>query len=135
MQKDKYNLLNELACFQKEIAKSGFDWVSPLDVIEKLLEEVGELKEAFLKGEGEDRIKEEYGDVLYAALNLSNHLNCLPELVLKAAHEKFKKRFNAMLSLSKKRGLCFSDLSLKEQEILWQKIKEEENAESLSSLP
>lgn len=107
---------------QKRAARVGFDWPTPEDVLTKLDEELEEVKEAITSGDIV-HIEEELGDLLFVAVNLARKLGADAEEVLTAANRKFTNRFKAMEHLASERGQTFSDLSLEEQEALWQEIK------------
>lgn len=127
MPKDNCKISKTVSNFQYTLAKStGFDWPGALPVIEKLKEEVAELKEAVTESHGQDKIAEEYGDILFVLLNLANHLQLDPDKALYNAHLKFKRRFDHMLMLAKEEGIDFCSLSLSEQETLWSRVKEKE---------
>jgi ATP diphosphatase len=102
---------------QKRAARVGFDWDDISDVRSKLLEEINELSNA----ETLDHVKEEVGDLLFAAVNLARHHGVDPEGALRAANLKFERRFRAMEAMA---GPAFPGLSLDEKEALWQAAKQ-----------
>ena len=104
---------------QKRAARVGFDWPDTEGPAEKVREELQELLEA-----PDAEQLEEAGDLLFAAVNLTRKLGLDAEQALRAANAKFEARFRAMERLAGERGLAFSDLSLDEQEELWQAIKQ-----------
>jgi MazG family protein len=77
---------------QKKAAKAGFDWPDMAGVIEKIREELGEAEEAIREGRGE-RIEEELGDLLFAAVNLCRYLKVEPSVALQKTNAKFTRRF------------------------------------------
>ena len=103
---------------QKRAAREGFDWPDTQGPAQKLLEEILELSEA----PGHKQL-EEAGDLLFAAVNLVRAYGHGAEQALRAANDKFERRFRAMEALS---GGAFSSLSLDEQEALWQEVKRSE---------
>lgn len=109
---------------QERAAKVGFDW--PKDnlqpVMDKVEEEIGELKEA-IKNHDSENISEELGDLLFAAVNLSRHLKEDPEITLHKACNKFSARFRSVEDSVLGSGREWSDFSLEELEALWQKAK------------
>ena len=108
---------------QKKAAKSvGFDWDNIDDVWAKVYEELDELKEANASGE-RARIEEEFGDFLFAAVNLSRFMGVDAESVLAAGCGKFIRRFELMEQEAKARGLDLEKLSLEEQDKIWNEIK------------
>ncbi len=111
----------------KRAGRVGFDWPSPEPVLDKLHEEIGELKEAIAMPERDQaHVAEELGDMLFVGANLCRKLNVDPEEALRAANAKFVKRFSGMEELARSRGLDFASLSLDEQEALWTEVKAEE---------
>jgi len=108
----------------EKAAALGFDWERPASVVEKLGEEVAELEAEIQRGApGEERIREELGDVLFAMANLARHLGVEPETALQRANEKFISRFQAMEADAGSAGVRLRDLSLHDQESLWEKAK------------
>ena len=108
---------------QKKAKKDGFDWPDWHGAREKLSEELGELDEALACGE---RIEEELGDVLAAAVNLARLLKIDPERALNGSTERFIRRYGRMEELAGQEGQALAGLSLDEQEALWQRAKREE---------
>lgn len=107
---------------QKKAGSVGFDWDSIDGVYEKIAEETSELKEAVSEGRA-DRIEEEYGDLLFAMVNLGRHLNITPEIALAKASDKFIKRFGKMEQSAVSEGLDIAGLSPADLNILWEKSK------------
>ena len=102
----------------------GFDWNDTPGVIKKLKEEIDELEEA-IKTKDNEKIKEEFGDVLITIVNLSRFLN-LPILeTLKESFKKFKKRIKLMEEIAKREGINLRNLSIDELDRIWEEIKEE----------
>jgi tetrapyrrole methylase family protein/MazG family protein/ATP diphosphatase len=100
----------------------GFDWENPQDVLPKVYEELKELEEAIHREE-KSHIHEEMGDLLFTLANLSRKLKLNPEEALKAALEKFEKRFKEMEGRIKERGQSLQDLSLEEMDAIWEELK------------
>ena len=107
---------------QKKAAKEGFDWPDWHGARDKLTEELGELDEAISAGE---RVEEELGDVLAAAVNLARLLKIDPEKALTGSTDRFVDRYSRMEALAAERGETLAALSLDEQEALWQQAKSE----------
>jgi ATP diphosphatase len=99
---------------QKRAATTGFDWPDPSGARAKIDEELEELD----RETDQDRQKEELGDLLFAVVNLSRHLNIDPEEALRQANRKFERRFRA---IEAKPG--FESMSLDEKEELWRSAK------------
>jgi MazG family protein len=109
----------------EKAAAVGFDWRKPHDVMGKLHEEVAEL-EAELDDLGrvdDDRVREEMGDVLFVVANLARHLGVDPETALQETNGKFMRRFRAMEAEARSTGRDFREMTLDEQDALWEKIK------------
>ncbi|MBO8160286.1 MAG: nucleoside triphosphate pyrophosphohydrolase [Thermosipho sp. (in: Bacteria)] len=104
---------------QENAADVGFDWNNIKDVLNKVKEEIEELQNAKNKHEIED----EFGDLLFALVNLSRFLNIDPEISLRKSTEKFIKRFKKMEELIEKDGKIFEELSLKELDNYWEEAK------------
>jgi len=106
----------------------GFDWVKAEDLLDKIEEELQELRRE-LAGHPErsaPRIDEEVGDLLFAAANLARFLRSDPESCLRRANQKFQRRFRALERGMTKRGKKLRDCSLEEMESLWNELKAEE---------
>ncbi len=110
---------------QKRAARTGFDWTEPEDILEKLDEEIGEVREAMAEHDA-DHIEEEVGDLLFVAANLARRLKVDPEVALRKANAKFERRFRGMESRAAGGETGFAKLSLDEQEALWQAVKRDE---------
>ncbi len=103
-------------------AAVGFDWPAASDVIDKIEEEVAELRHATAR-EGRARSEEEMGDLLFALANLSRKLGIEPESALRKANEKFTTRFTALEARVHQQGRAVQDLSLEELEREWSAVK------------
>ena len=108
---------------KKKASKAGFDWRDVSGALDKLSEEVEELRRAALDGDG-DRL-EELGDVLFAAVCVGRFLDTDPEEALHTACEKFSIRFRRTEELAGRRGLRLDELSEQEQTALWREAKEQ----------
>jgi nucleoside triphosphate diphosphatase len=106
-------------------ASVGFDWVRAGDVVDKIGEEVEEIREAVGAAEAVDaaRVEEEVGDLLFAIANLARKLEVEPETALRKANEKFTKRFTAMERSIAESGQTMAQMSLDELEAQWQLAK------------
>jgi ATP diphosphatase len=103
-------------------ARVGFDWSNAEQVLEKLDEEIQELK-AELSDADPVRLTDEVGDMLFVLANLARKLNLDPETCLRHANDKFSRRFNAMERDFESRAQTMSELSLAEMEAGWQRVK------------
>jgi MazG family protein len=106
-------------------AAVGFDWAKAGDVLDKIEEEVAEVRSEVESGATGhlSRAEEEMGDLLFAITNLSRKLGIEPEAALRRANEKFTKRFDAMEHAFGSQGRLLSDATLQEMEAEWQKVK------------
>ncbi len=104
---------------QERAARVGFDWKDADGVMEKVVEEAREVKsEPDVK-----RKAEEYGDLLFALVNLARHLSIDSEKALRGANRRFYERFSYMQKACEQRGVDLSSLSLDEQNALWEEAK------------
>jgi len=118
----------------EKAAAVGFDWRKPVDVMEKMHEEMGELEVELARGAGAaaDRVRGEMGDVLFVMANLARHLGVEPETALQETNAKFKRRFQAMEERTRQAGRNLRDMDLREQDELWEDVKRGEAADSAS---
>ena len=107
---------------QKRAARVGFDWPTVSKVLKKIEEETKELVEA-KEFESQERINEEFGDLMFSIVNLGRHLKVDPEEALKKANKKFVTRFKFIEDEIKSQGRNLEDTSLEEMEQLWQSAK------------
>lgn len=109
---------------QKRAARVGFDWATIAPVIDKIEEELKELRAELEAGKLEQpKVADELGDVLFAVANLARHCNVDPEVALRATNDKFEKRFRHIERRLAETGRKPSDASLEEMEALWQEAK------------
>ena len=109
---------------QSRVARVGFDWQNAKEVWPKIIEEQHELEEAW-KNQDQEAIEEEWGDLVFALVNLSRHLHLQPEDALQKASQRFTQRFSFMENEIKKQGKKIENLSLEEMDELWNKAKQE----------
>lgn len=103
------------------VAAVGFDWPDTAGVIDKIDEEVAELREAL--NENPQRAAEELGDLLFSVANLARKLNLEPEAALREANDKFSTRFAAVEADLEQRGVSVHDATTEEMEAAWQRVK------------
>ncbi len=108
---------------QRRAARVGFDWNRIDEVLEKLEEEVAELRDAIATQESQQRQCEELGDILFSCVNMARFLDADAEQVLRHASSKFSGRFRQVEVLAAKAGRTLSDCSLAELEAFWQQAK------------
>jgi nucleoside triphosphate diphosphatase len=106
----------------------GFDWPDADAVLDKIDEELDELRQARDAGGGERQVAEEVGDLLFAAVNLARKLGVDPESALKAANRKFRRRFGQVEEGLRQRGRKPADSSLEEMDALWEDAKRRERS-------
>jgi tetrapyrrole methylase family protein/MazG family protein len=104
---------------QRRVAHVGFDWEDISGIIEKLAEEVGELKEA----DSQSEKASEFGDLLFTLANIALRMGIDAEAALREANKRFYTRFSYMEALCRRRGLSFAELSFDEQNKLWAEAK------------
>ena len=107
------------------VAAVGFDWAATTDVVDKIEEEVAELRRA-VQGEGRERAEEEMGDLLFSIANLARKLGIEPESALRKANEKFSARFDNLERAFEGRGQSIHDATLEEIESEWGAVKHSE---------
>ncbi len=118
---------------QDRAARVGFDWPGPQPVIDKLHEEIEEVRVEFaaVAAAPEDaaaraRLQDELGDLLFVAANLARHAKVDVGAALRGANHKFERRFRAMESLAESDGVRLQNLPLDEQDRYWARAKEGE---------
>jgi MazG family protein len=114
------------------VAAVGFDWPRSADVLDKIEEEVTELRRA-AEGEGLARTEEEMGDLLFTIANLARKLGVEPESALRKANEKFSVRFDAVEQAFESRGESIHGATLEEMEAAWQGVKVSERNKNSTS--
>ncbi|MFO7173128.1 MAG: nucleoside triphosphate pyrophosphohydrolase [Bacillota bacterium] len=117
--------LTRAAKVQRRAAKVGFDWSDAEGPLQKLAEEVQELREVYRRGERE-RYEEELGDVLFAAVNVARFLQVDPEVALTAAVDKFCRRFAYIEAAARQAGKDLAEMGLAEMDRLWEEAKRAE---------
>jgi MazG family protein len=120
---------------QSKAARVNFDWTEVREVVEKVEEELRELKEA-IASEERARIEDEIGDVLFAVVNLARKCKIDAESALQGATDKFVARFNRLEDELRRQGKQLGDVDLAEMDAIWNAIKNDEarmtNAESMT---
>ena len=111
---------------QKRAASVGFEWPVIAPVLDKLHEEVEEVRVEWMAGADPARMLDEIGDVLFVAVNLARHAKVDPSAALRHANTKFERRFRAMEITAQGRGSALSELDLAAQSQLWNDVKLDE---------
>lgn len=104
---------------QRRAAAVGFDWESVDEILDKLAEEVAEIKRA----SSQQELVEEFGDLLFTLANIARRLNIDLEAALRSANRRFCQRFQYMEQVCRERGIELGSLSLEEQNALWEEAK------------
>ncbi|MET3580640.1 ATP diphosphatase [Mesorhizobium robiniae] len=107
---------------QEKAARVGFDWSEATPILDKIEEEIGELREALAKDDTAS-IKDEFGDMLFAVVNLGRHLKVDSEAALSGTNEKFRSRFHHVEQALEASGNTLERATLDEMEALWQQAK------------
>lgn len=110
---------------QKRAATVGFDWDEPGAVLANLEAELSELREALAQGDA-GHIEDEFGDVLFSAVNLARHIRVDAESALRRANSKFERRFTAMEKAAENDGSRLEDETSEVLEARWQSVKRAE---------
>jgi nucleoside triphosphate diphosphatase len=111
------------AKIQRRAAQIGFDWPDAAGVLEKVLEEVAELKAEIDQGSECAALEDELGDILFAVTNLARKLGIDPEGALRKATAKFERRFRRVESLAAGQAIGGD---LEALDALWQQVKRDE---------
>jgi tetrapyrrole methylase family protein/MazG family protein len=104
---------------QRRVAGVGFDWEKVEEIIDKLAEEVSEIKNAT---DQQEKAKE-FGDLLFTLANVARRLDIDLEMALRSANQRFCRRFAYMEEACRNRGVSFGSLSFDEQNALWEEAK------------
>jgi MazG family protein len=113
---------------QDRAAGLNFDWPSVWGALDKLEEEVGELRRSLEDADGPadasgTAVEDELGDLLFAAVNVARLAGIHPRGALERASAKFSSRFRALLELADREGLDTQHASLEELDVLWERVK------------
>ena len=114
--------LQEANKIQKKVAAVGFEYSNDIEAIEKVNEELNELKKE-IKIKNKKKIREELGDLIFAVLDVSRKLNLDPESVLKQSNKKFSNRWKKLEKYTNKENIELQNLSIKEYNKIWNKVK------------
>lgn len=107
---------------QDKVKGVGFDWEEPHQVWDKVQEELQELQEEVKSGD-QDKIEDEFGDVLFSMINYARFLNVNPEDALERTNKKFIKRFQYLESKANELGKPLMDMTLTEMDVFWNEAK------------
>lgn len=115
--------LMRAAKLQKKAAGVGFDWDNVSGALDKLSEEIAELRAAIEGGRAEE-INEEFGDLLFSAVNVSRFLKLDAEESLTASSDKFLARFTEVERIAAERGIDMKDAPLEVLDAIWDEVKQ-----------
>ncbi|ACM36528.1 MULTISPECIES: nucleoside triphosphate pyrophosphohydrolase [Rhizobium/Agrobacterium group] len=119
--------LTEAVKLQEQAAKVGFDWAEAEPILDKIEEEIAELREALQTGQP-DKIKDELGDLIFALVNIGRHTGSDPEQALRGTNVKFRRRFGHIEKYLSAEKSSLEDASLERMEELWQAAKQLERS-------
>lgn len=115
---------------QRRAAKVGFDWHAPEPVVDKIAEELEELRAEICAGSDATRLEDELGDLLFSCVNLARHLDLHAEQAIAGANRKFERRFRLIEAELARRGEALEDTPSEELERLWATSKHAEQHKS-----
>ena len=124
---------------QDRVSAVGFDWADYRGAFDKVAEELQEVREALEAAgtleEGEaleerDALEEELGDLLFAVVNLTRLAGTHSLTALRRANAKFTRRFTALETLARERGLVLDQIGLEALDVLWDEVKHQERADA-----
>ncbi|HIJ38668.1 MAG TPA: nucleoside triphosphate pyrophosphohydrolase, partial [Rhodospirillaceae bacterium] len=104
---------------QNRAGRVGFDWPEPIQVLDKIAEEIEEVRLEIAQGVDPEHLADEVGDLLFASVNLARKLKLDPESCLRRGNRKFERRFRHIEQTLADRGRSPSESSLEEMEALW----------------
>ena len=108
-------------------AQVGFDWGDPAPVLEKIAEELDELREAVKSGTKEE-LRDEFGDLLFSMIMLGRKAEIDPEAALERTNRKFRRRFNWIERELERQGIPIDEADLDTMEQLWQRAKQSDGS-------
>ena len=111
---------------QRRAAGVGFDWSEMGAVVDKVQEELDEVRQEIADGAHAGPMLHEIGDLLLAASNLARHAGVDPELAVHAANRRFERRFRHIEELCHRQGKAVADCDIEELEDYWQLAKQED---------
>ena len=105
---------------QEKTAQFGFEWERADQVLAKVEEELGELREAIAAGASPDHVEEELGDLLFSLVNYARFIDVDPDTALERTNQKFKRRFDFVEAAAPR---PLSEMTLEEMDALWERAK------------
>ncbi len=113
---------------QRRAARVGFDWPDIEPVLDKIEEELAEVREVLVEGGDQERMQHEVGDLIFACVNLGRHAGIDPEVAMRGVNARFESRFRRVESLAAEQNQTLSEMPLEEMDKLWDQAKAEEAA-------
>ena len=110
---------------QDKVTNVGFDWEKREDVWDKVKEEMAEF-EAELRAGNQEKAEREFGDLLFAMVNVARLYKLKPDNALEKTNQKFTRRFNYLEQRATEQGKKLKDMTLAEMEAIWQESKKED---------
>ena len=118
--------LSRAVKLQRRAARVGFDWRELTEVLDKVAEELEEVRAEVAAGADQAHMRHEIGDLLLACSNLARFADIDPESALREANRRFERRFRRIEAWLAEQGKHTEQSSLEEMEALWQRAKREE---------
>ena len=109
---------------QEKAAQVGFDWPTPVEVWNKVDEELAELKEEFNTNPSSEKTEKEFGDYLFSLINLARKYNINPDDALEKTNQKFLNRFQYIEEKAKEQGKKLTAMTLEEMDNYWNEAKQ-----------
>jgi ATP diphosphatase len=106
----------------EKAARVGFDWGDAAPILDKIEEEIAELREA-IGSTDRAAVEDEFGDMLFALVNFARHLKIDPEAALSSTNDKFRTRFHVVEQALRTEGKSLEEATLEEMEEEWQRAK------------
>jgi MazG family protein len=110
---------------QENASRVGFDWESVDGALDKVSEEIEELRRECADGGPPERVTEEFGDLLFALVNVARFMKVVPEDALRGAVDKFDRRFRRVEEVFAQRGTNLRQATLEEMDTVWDEVKNE----------
>ncbi|MEA3500292.1 MAG: nucleoside triphosphate pyrophosphohydrolase [Candidatus Marinimicrobia bacterium] len=109
---------------QEKVATVGFEWDEIESVVDKIDEEILELKQA-IKNKNSAEVEDEFGDLLFTFVNISRYIKVNPDEALRKSTKKFVDRFNKLEKYFNDKKINMQDVEIEELERIWHKVKKE----------
>ena len=120
---DSFSAYDRAEQLQKKAAKVGFDWENSDEIIEKIEEEIAEIRSAINKDRVKENLSGEIGDLIFSCINLARYYQIDSEVALQMTNKKFIKRFNYIEDSLIKKGKLITETNLEEMDKLWDEAK------------